>query len=142
MYQILAAIDDDHDRSMQIVDAIEDLAANVEDLEVVLLNVFEELESVGDEGTVRSADVFDESTYPDSVEDAAEALAGTDAEVTMRREHGDVVDTITAVAAEVDANCIVLCGRKRRPTGKAIFGSVAQSVMLSADRPVLVTMDD
>ena len=39
-------------------------------------------------------------------------------------------------AADVDADAICVSGRKRRPTGKAVFGSVTQDVILGTERPV------
>lgn len=53
---------------------------------------------------------------------------------------GDPAAEIIAFSEEVDADYIVLSGRKKSPTGKALFGSVTQSVLLDADRPVVSTM--
>ncbi|ELY96828.1 uspA domain protein [Natrialba taiwanensis DSM 12281] len=50
---------------------------------------------------------------------------------------GDAVQNILETATAIDADLLSIGGRKRSPTGKALFGSVAQQVMLRSDRPVL-----
>ncbi|AFO57570.1 uspA domain protein [Natrinema sp. J7-2] len=55
---------------------------------------------------------------------------------------GDPVASIVDAAAEHDAEYIVVGGRKRSPTGKALFGSTTQSVLLEADRPVVAVMSN
>lgn len=55
---------------------------------------------------------------------------------------GDVAEEILAYADEKDARYVVLGGRKRSPVGKVVFGSVTQSVLLGADRPVVLVMRD
>jgi nucleotide-binding universal stress UspA family protein len=61
-------------------------------------------------------------------------------QVLRRREHGNPAGMILVVAADIPANCIAISGRKRAPTGKLIFGSVTQSLLLAADRLVLTAM--
>ena len=44
---------------------------------------------------------------------------------------------ILTYADKTDARYIVIGGRRRSPVGKALFGSVAQEVVLGADQPVV-----
>lgn len=55
---------------------------------------------------------------------------------------GDPAQELIAYAADNDAEYIVVSGRKRTPVGKALFGSVTQSILLSADRPVVTVPDE
>jgi nucleotide-binding universal stress UspA family protein len=60
--------------------------------------------------------------------------------VSYRGRVGDVTEEILATAAESDPRYLVVGGRKRTPVGKAIFGSVTQSILLESDRPVVTAM--
>lgn len=135
MYRVLLAVDKDEDRAKTAAEAVRDLPG---DVEVVILNVFEEFDATDGDGRVDSSELFDENDFPESVSVAERTLQEAGIEPTTRREHGDPTDVIIDVAAEIDADSIALSGRKRSPVGKAVFGSVTQSVLLSADRPVLV----
>lgn len=54
---------------------------------------------------------------------------------------GDAAAEIVNYANGQGARYVVIAGRKRSPTGKAIFGSVSQSVLLNADCPVVSTIN-
>ncbi|WP_207592738.1 universal stress protein [Halomontanus rarus] len=56
-------------------------------------------------------------------------------------DDSDRADAILEVAAENDCDYVFLMGRRRSPTGKAIFGDTAQSVILNFDGYV-VTMSE
>lgn len=49
---------------------------------------------------------------------------------------------IVALADTVDADLLIVGGRTRSPTGKAVFGSTAQEVMLHAPCPVTFVRTD
>lgn len=142
MYRVLVPIDESERRADVVTEVVADLPNAAEEVEVVVLNVFEEFEVSGEGEAVNSEDVYDETSFPESVERVVTALEEEGIAVTKRREHGDPADRITEVAAEIDADNIVMTGRKRSPTGKVLFGSVVQSVMLAADRPVTVMISN
>ena len=68
-------------------------------------------------------------TIVDALDDA-----GVDHDV--RGAVGDRAESILRAADAHDADVVYVGGRKRSPTGKAVFGSTAQQVMLNAPCPV------
>ena len=127
MYTVVAAIDTDVDRATAIADEI--IAQPGTDVQVVLVHSFGENPegaSIGQIGAVRRA---------------RSRLEEHGIDVTYEERSGDPADRILQVAEERDADVIAISGRKRSPTGKAVFGSVTQDVILGADRPVLVCSD-
>lgn len=54
---------------------------------------------------------------------------------------GEPADSILSVANAHDVRYVVVGGKKRSPTGKAIFGSVTQSVLLNAEVPTVTVME-
>lgn len=50
---------------------------------------------------------------------------------------GRVADAVLRVADNIDAEYIVVGTRKKTPVGKVMLGSVAQTVLLNAEVPVL-----
>ncbi|KPN30698.1 universal stress protein family protein [Halolamina pelagica] len=49
---------------------------------------------------------------------------------------GDTSDEVLALATAFDADMLIVGGRGRSPTGKAVFGSTAQEILLNAGCPV------
>lgn len=72
-------------------------------------------------------------------EEAAESLSRPFEAVGLM---GDPSDEIVNYADVQDARYIVVAGRKRSPTGKAIFGSVNQSILLNSECPVVMSTDN
>ncbi|PGF13845.1 universal stress protein UspA [Natrinema sp. CBA1119] len=68
---------------------------------------------------------------------AEEAIEDVNASADAVGLVGDASDEIIRYADENDARYIVVGGRKRSPVGKAIFGSVTQSILLNSRQPVV-----
>lgn len=125
MYRVLVALDTDERRSLAQTSMIESLPAATEEVSAILAHVFQE----NPEG----------QSVPqlDGVRHAADALEESGVDYEYYETSGDPAPEIIAAADERDVDLICLSGRKRTPTGKVIFGSVTQSVILGTDRPVV-----
>ena len=73
---------------------------------------------------------------------AAETIDELDVEAEPVGLLGDPADEIVEYAHSNNAKYIVLSGRRQSPVGKALFGSVVQSVLLSAACPVVSLRPD
>ncbi|MFP4590921.1 MAG: universal stress protein [Halobacteriales archaeon] len=135
MYRILMPVDDDEGRARSQARFVAGLPGAAEDLEVRVLFVF------SDEGEDLPAELsrFKSADRIASVRRAVERLEEATVDVEVAEESGKPARTILHEAEDYGADLIVLGGRKRSPVGKAIFGSVAQTVILESERPVAVT---
>jgi len=125
MYTIIAGIDTDTDRAESIGDTIATMP--FEEAHAVLVHVFDEnTEGAGirQVGAVKHA------------RERLETVEGV--ELLLEGRSGDPSAGVLEVAREHDANLICVAGRKRTPTGKALFGSVSQEIILGSEYPVLV----
>ena len=59
-------------------------------------------------------------------------------ELHLRTVSGDVGDAIVKLTDRLRPDLLVLGARRRSPVGKALLGSVAQTIILEASVPVLV----
>lgn len=53
---------------------------------------------------------------------------------------GNPAEDILEYAEDTDASYVVIGGRKRSPVGKALFGSVTQSILLNASQPTVTVL--
>lgn len=78
------------------------------------------------------------SEFGDAVFDE-EGVEGVDREtVAVVAEERELADEIVSAAIEHDCDHVYVVGKKRSPTGKAIFGDLAQRVVLNFEGPVTV----
>lgn len=125
MYDVLIAIDNADDRrGIAQAEAVADLPCAADEMTAHLCHVFRD--------NPEGASVHQLS----AVRRARETLEAAGVTCVHYEASGDPADELLAAAEEVDANAICVSGRKRRPTGKAVFGSVTQDVILGSDRPV------
>ena len=138
---IVAAVDRS-ERGDEIVEEAHTLAnAFGEDLHVVHVlsqSEFIDLERTSVEDTGQAIDMADiRGIAREIAEESAEGITDDFEAVGLV---GDAADEIVRYSSENDARYIVISGRRRSPVGKALFGSVTQSVLLDADRPVVTTI--
>lgn len=128
------------DRYGRLAAVTEDIVSP-SDAEVVLGHVFDEDDY---DETVERLE-FDENTdvSPDTVagrnvtvRTLRERFETSGIDVRHRGAVGDRAAEVVTFAEEEDADLVVVGGRRRSPTGKAVFGSTAQEILLDAPCPV------
>ncbi len=137
---IVAAVDGG-DGSKAVVQEAETLADQFDE-PVHIVSVYEQSEH---EHLVNQGIDIDHVDSDEEKEEIAR-LAATDAAEAVSREfeihgrHGNPAEEVLEFANDIDPRYIVIGGRKRSPVGKALFGSVTQSVLLDATQPVVAVM--
>lgn len=128
-YRVLLPVDTDERRARQQAEYVAGLPNAAERVEATVLYVYRQ-------DTTRG---FDEA-------DAAVAAADTLAEAGVSTDRvavsGDVPEQIVDHADDLEADNVVMGGRKRSGIQKVLLGSVSQAIILSADRPVTITGHD
>jgi nucleotide-binding universal stress UspA family protein len=91
---------------------------------------------------VDSIDADRQEAYRLGVSDEIEKVVGSDCTVAWRLHLAtagtDLAGALLALVDTLDADLLVIGARHRSPVGKALLGSVAQTLILVADLPVLV----
>lgn len=129
MYTILMPVDSSESRGTAQAEAVKALPNATAEVAVTVLYVFDDPD--------RS-----ETTAPRQISGGGAATSRLeDAGITVEQlsRVGDPATEILAAADEIGADHLVLGGRKRSPLGSLLFGSVTQSILLDADRPVTIT---
>ncbi|WP_225334177.1 universal stress protein [Halomicrobium urmianum] len=143
---LLALGPGDRDRIDAMTEAAVDIAGPA-GATIVLVHVFtdEEFDSaVGRLDFANSSEATPDEVARrhSTVRDIAASLdeAAIDYRITGRvGNHGE---QIVSMAEDESADLVIVGGRKRSPTGKAVFGSTAQEVMLESPAPVTFVRGD
>lgn len=126
MYEVIIGVDRNEERARSQARTVADLPDAPEAVHATIVHVF----SDNPEGA--SVDQIA------GVRRARELLREAGVEVTLAETSGDAAGELLELAHDREADAICLAGRRRSPAGKAVFGSVTQTVILEADRPVIV----
>ncbi|MFC3956778.1 universal stress protein [Halovivax cerinus] len=141
------------DRHVALLETAGEFARGA-DAELVLLSTLTETEYEADRDALKTLEEIEGATYgidatEERLERAAQKIANetiVDMDVDYRiapRVVGDgsLADEILQVADDLECDHIFVVGQKRSPTGKALFGNVAQSVILGFDGRVTVDLE-
>jgi nucleotide-binding universal stress UspA family protein len=79
-----------------------------------------------------------ESRAQKATEDVAEKAEEAGIKYTTAILHGSPSDALDAYIEDQGIDFVVMGGRKQSPTGKMLFGSVTQSLILHNDVPITV----
>lgn len=139
---IVAAVDRS-ERAKRIVSEAATLAKAFDDsLHIVHVISRSEFRDLQRDNIEESGEAVDMETIREfAAEHAARAAEDIDVSYEAIGRMGDATSDVITYADKQDARYIVIGGRKRSPTGKALFGSVAQSILLNAERPVLTIIE-
>ena len=126
MLRVLLALADDLTQAQAQIAAIEDMIETADGAKAFLLHVFE---NNPEGGSVQDVE---------AVRKVKDSLESAGVSVELLESIGDPAGQVLKYAEEHDVDQICIGGRKRSPAGKALFGSVAQDVVLGTNRPVLL----
>lgn len=115
------------------------------DHDIDVLTMLDQAEGTTSHGGGRS---FEEEGREELARNEGERLvrpvleeSGVDYEIVGQVVNDDVAAAIVEAATDADCDHVFLVGNRRSPVGKAVFGDVAQTVILDFDGPVTVEIE-
>ncbi|MFC6906482.1 universal stress protein [Halalkalicoccus tibetensis] len=149
MHRALVAVDGT-ERDRELLSEAADYAAGTDAELLLLVTVPEETIEANSETIDRIAEVEHTSYSSDTVlasvenpvRETAEAVIGNGVDYEIRTGVTDErVDAILQVAEEAGCDHLFMLGRRRSPTGKAVFGDETQRAILNFEGYVTVSFD-
>ena len=144
MYRVLMAVDENEQQASDLATTVERLAGEINDLEVLVLHVFRDVDLPSQVVVYEPLGDFQEEHHqqreiPAAVTNVADRLTerGIDAEIRIERSENPAT-TINSIAVGHNVDNILIGGRKQSPIGKVLFGSTTQAVLLNSNIPVTV----
>ena len=144
MYRVLMAVDENEQQASDLATTVERLAGEINDLEVLVLHVFRDVDLPSQLVVYEPLGDFQEEHHqqreiPAAVTNVADRLTerGIDAEIRIERSENPAT-TINSIAVDHNVDNILIGGRKQSPIGKVLFGSTTQAVLLNSNIPVTV----
>jgi nucleotide-binding universal stress UspA family protein len=131
MYRILVPVDRDESRAVHQANYVARFPNAAASLEVTVLHVVPPARF----STAEDVAFADNS----AAVTAADRLEAAGIETTRLAADGGVVQEIVQTAADLDADEIVVGGRKRSGVTGVLLGSTVHDLMVSADRPITLT---
>ncbi|MFC4542926.1 universal stress protein [Halosolutus amylolyticus] len=98
-------------------------------------------EDLGFEDRVENVDPDAVAARRPPVGDLEERFAEAGVETEVRGALGEISSAVVDMAIDVDADRMVVGGRRRSPAEKAVLGSVSQEIILQAPCPVTYFRD-
>lgn len=135
MYRIVVPVDDTVERAAEQARYIIELPIESRDVGVTVAHAYQ------DDTRRTSGETIPDEESPAVIE-AVQRLERAGIEVNSRELYLPVAKGIIDLAAELEADSIVIGGRNRSPAGKALFGSVTQSVILESTIPVTIVSEE
>lgn len=128
---VVVPVDTDVERARHQAEYVANLPGAPEAVDATVVHVFPHLDYTG-----APDHEFDEV---EAAVEAADHLEAQGIDVERLAIGGEVVRRLLDVAAEREADALVVGGRKRSGVQKVLLGSTAQDILLSAERPVTMT---
>ena len=143
---ILAAIDE-NERSKIVAKIASDLAETYDDT-LVALHVVPQEDFESHRKSLQKIPEFNDYSITQRIDSAKrfaekfvhESVGSVDIRLEPRGRIGDPADEILAETATLEPRFLVISGRRRSPTGKAVFGNTAQKILLNAECPVVTRL--